>query len=59
MLAAFMQLARWRDSTNSHCLIPDFDTAKQLDETGRLKDSEPGPLQNLRGVHPRIEAATT
>lgn len=31
--------------TNSHCLLPDFETAKQLVETGRFKDSEPGPYR--------------
>lgn len=31
--------------TNSHCLLSDFDTARQLLETGRFKDSEPGPYR--------------
>jgi hypothetical protein len=31
--------------TNSYCLLPDFDTAKRLVETGRFKDSEPGPYR--------------
>jgi hypothetical protein len=31
--------------TNSHCLLPDFETAKRLVETGRFKDSEPGPYR--------------
>jgi hypothetical protein len=29
--------------TNSHCLIPDFDAAKRLVETGRFNNPEPGP----------------
>lgn len=29
--------------TNAHCLLRDFETAKRLVETGRFKDSEPGP----------------
>lgn len=45
--------------TDSHCLIPDFDTANRPVETGKFKGPEPEPLQNLRGVHPRIETATT
>jgi hypothetical protein len=31
--------------TNSYCLLPDFDTAKRLIETGRFKNSEPGPYR--------------
>ena len=31
--------------TNSHCLLPDFETPKHLIETGRFKDSEPGPYR--------------
>jgi len=31
--------------TNSHCLLSDFDTAKRLIETGRFKNSEPGPYR--------------
>ena len=31
--------------TNSHCVLPDFETAKHLIETGRFKDSEPGPYR--------------
>lgn len=31
--------------TNSHCLLPDFETAKRLVETGRFKNSEPGPYR--------------
>ena len=31
--------------TNSHCLLSDFDAAKQFLETGRFKDSEPGPYR--------------
>jgi hypothetical protein len=31
--------------TNSHCLLSDYETAKQLVETGRFKDSEPGPYR--------------
>jgi hypothetical protein len=31
--------------TNSHSLLPDFETAKRLVETGRFKDSEPGPYR--------------
>jgi len=31
--------------TNSHCRLHDFETAKQLVETGRFKDSEPGPYR--------------
>ena len=38
--------------TNSYCLLPDFETAKRLIETGRFNNSEPGPLQNLRCIHP-------
>ncbi len=31
--------------TNSHCLLPHFETAKRLMETGRFNDSEPGPYR--------------
>lgn len=31
--------------TNSHCLLPDFKTAKRLIETGRFNHSEPGPYR--------------
>lgn len=31
--------------TNAHCLLPDFKTAKQLVETGRFNNSEPGPYR--------------
>jgi len=31
--------------TNPHCLLPDFETAKRLVETGRFKNSEPGPYR--------------
>ncbi len=31
--------------TNAHCLLPDFDIAKRLVETGKFKDSEPGPYR--------------
>ena len=31
--------------TNSHCLLPDFETEKRLVETGRFKNSEPGPYR--------------
>ncbi|MBH0198818.1 MAG: hypothetical protein HP497_05260 [Nitrospira sp.] len=31
--------------TNAHCLLPDFETAKRLVETGRFKDSEPDPYR--------------
>jgi len=28
--------------TNAHCLLPDFETAKRLVQTGRFNNSEPG-----------------
>jgi hypothetical protein len=31
--------------TNAHCLLPAFETAKQLIETGRFNNSEPGPYR--------------
>ena len=31
--------------TNAHCLLPDFETAKRLVETGRFNNSEPGPYR--------------
>jgi hypothetical protein len=31
--------------TNSHCLLPDFETAKRLIETGGFNSSEPGPYR--------------
>ncbi|MGQ0556282.1 MAG: hypothetical protein ACT4PN_10130, partial [Nitrospiraceae bacterium] len=31
--------------TNSYCLLPDFETATQLVETGRFNNSEPGPYR--------------
>lgn len=31
--------------TNAHCLLPDFDSAKRLVETGRFNNSEPGPYR--------------
>jgi len=31
--------------TNSHCLLADFETAKQLIETGKFNNSEPGPYR--------------
>lgn len=31
--------------TNAHCLLPDFETAKQLIEMGRFNNSEPGPYR--------------
>ena len=31
--------------TNSHCLVPNFETTKQLVETGRFNNSEPGPYR--------------
>ena len=31
--------------TNSHCLLPNFDMAKHLVESGKFKDSEPGPYR--------------
>ena len=31
--------------TNFHCLLHDFETAKQLVETGRFNNSEPGPYR--------------
>lgn len=30
---------------NAHCLLPDFETAKQLIETGQFTNSEPGPYR--------------
>lgn len=31
--------------TNAHCLLLDFETAKQLVETGSFNNSEPGPYR--------------
>ena len=31
--------------TNPYCLLPNFETAKRLVETGRFKNSEPGPYR--------------
>ena len=31
--------------TNSHCLLPDFETTKRLVDAGRFNDSEPGPYR--------------
>ncbi|MGB4067307.1 MAG: hypothetical protein WBK08_04665, partial [Nitrospira sp.] len=31
--------------TNAHCLLPDFETTKQLIETGMFNNSEPGPYR--------------
>lgn len=31
--------------TNAHCLLHNFETAKQLIETGRFNNSEPGPYR--------------
>jgi hypothetical protein len=31
--------------TNKHCLLPTFEDAKQLIESGRLEGAEPGPYR--------------